>query len=178
MFIAKNYDLHMETPGCHPDSANWNATAVFENDISEVFPYLNALWPDAIYSPSAKQVVIRFNDRGVALKAHEITISQVPDRDTATIELEKIIAEINRIWMDRENLTPLEKPRKRLVAMDIYQLLPQTNCKLCGHPSCFAFASKLTVGEVDVQACTPLFHNDTYADKRQALLEMLAEASG
>ena len=177
MFIAKDYELRLETPGCHPDSANWNATAVFADDISEVFPYLNALWPDALYSPAAKQVVIRVNDRGVALKSHEITVSQVPDRDTATIELEKIIGEINRIWMDRENLTPLDKSRKRLVAMEIYQLLPQTNCRLCGHPSCFAFASKLTVGEADVQACTPLFDGDAYADKRQALLDMLAEAS-
>jgi ArsR family metal-binding transcriptional regulator len=119
----------------------------------------------------------RFEDRAVALKPHEITISNLPDRDSATIELEKILAEINRIWMDRENLTPLTTPRKRLVAMEIYQLLPQTNCKLCGVPSCFAFASKLTVGEADVTACTPLFEEDSYAEKRQALSDMLAESA-
>ena len=51
----------------------------------------------------------------MALKAREITISNLPDRDLATIEMEKIVAEINRIWMDRENLTPRHTPRKRLV---------------------------------------------------------------
>jgi 4Fe-4S ferredoxin len=67
--------------------------------------------------------------------------------------------------------------RKRLVAMEIYQLLPQTNCKLCGAPTCFAFAGKLTVGEADAEACTPLFEETQYAEKRQGLLDMLSEAA-
>ena len=79
--------------------------------------------------------------------------------------------------MDRENLTPLDAPRKRLVAMEIYQLLPQTNCKLCGKASCFAFASMVTVGEAEIKECTPLFEEEKYVDKRQALLDLLAEAA-
>ena len=177
MFIAKDYDLHLEAPACEPGAEYWNATATFKEDMSEVFPYLNAQWKDAIYSPGARQITFRYEDRSVALKPHEITISNLPDRDLATIELEKILAEINRIWMDRENLTPLHTPRKRLVAMEVYKLLPQTNCKVCGQPSCFAFASQLTVGEAKVEACTPLFEEDQYAEKRQALLDMLAEAT-
>ena len=177
MFIAKDYDLQLEAPGCEPGAEYWNATARFRDDISDVFPYLNAQWKGALYSPKAKHITFQMGDRAVALKANEITISNLPDRDTATIEMEKVLAEINRIWMDRENLTPLYTSRKRLVAMEIYQLLPQTNCKICGQPTCFAFASKITVGEADVHACTPLFDQDKYAEKRQALLGMLAEAA-
>jgi ArsR family metal-binding transcriptional regulator len=176
VFIAKDYDLHLEAPACEPGAEYWNATARFQSDISEVFPYLNAQWKDAVFSPGANQITFRYEGRAVALKAYEITISNLPDRDSAAIELEKVIGEINRIWMDRERLTPLHTARKRLVAMEIYQLLPQTNCKLCGEPSCFAFASKLTVGEAEVRHCTPLFDEEQYAEKRQALLDMLAEA--
>jgi len=177
MFIAKDYDLHLDAPGCEPGAEYWNATARFEDDISAVFPYLNAIWKNAIYSPGANQITYQTTDRAVALKRHEITISNLPDRDTATVEMEKVVADLNRIWMDRENLTPLHTARKRLVAMEIYQLLPQTNCKLCGQPSCFAFASKITVGEVKVEACTPLFDEAQYGEKRQALLDMLGEAN-
>jgi ArsR family metal-binding transcriptional regulator len=177
MFIAKDYDLHLDAPGCEPGAEYWNATARFEDDISAVFPYLNAIWKNAIFSPGANQITYQTEDRAVALKQHEITISNLPDRDTATVEMEKVVAELNRIWMDRENLNPLHTARKRLVAMEVYQLLPQTNCKLCGQPSCFAFASKITVGEVKVEACTPLFDEAQYGEKRQALLDMLGEAN-
>lgn len=177
MFIAKDYDLHLEAPACEPGAEYWNATARFQDDISAVFPYLNAQWKNAIYSPAAKQLTYQMANRAVALKTHEITISNLPDRDTATIEMEKVIADINRIWMDRENLTPLDTPRKRLVAMEIYQLLPQTNCKACGQASCFSFATKVTVSEAEIQACTPLFEEEQYVEKRQALLDLLAEAA-
>jgi ArsR family metal-binding transcriptional regulator len=177
MFIAKDYDLHLEAPGCEPGSEHWTATARFREDLSPAFPYLNGQWKDAVYNMAVQQITWRFGGRPVALKTREIIIGGLPDRDTATIELEKILAEINRIWMDREKLDPLYTPRRRLVAMEIYQLLPGTNCKACGQASCFGFAGKLTVGEVDVQACTPLFEEEEYADKRQALVAMLEEAA-
>ena len=178
MFIAKDYDLQLEAPACEPGAEYWNATARFNEDMSDVFPYLNAQWKDVIYSPAAKQLTWRFEEHGVAMKPYEITISNLRDRDTATIEMEKIVGEINRIWMDRENLDPLHTPRKRLVAMEIYQLLPQTNCKLCGQATCFAFASKITVGEAEAGQCTPLLGEEQYAEKRHALFEMLGDAAG
>jgi ArsR family metal-binding transcriptional regulator len=61
--------------------------------------------------------------------------------------------------------------------MEIYKLLPQTNCKVCGQPSCFAFASQVTVGAAGVDGCTPLLSEMRYIQQRQALLEMLAEAA-
>jgi acetyl-CoA decarbonylase/synthase complex subunit gamma len=41
-------------------------------------------------------------------------------------------------------------------ALDIYKLLPKTNCKLCGSPTCLAFAMKLAAGKVDVEQCPDL----------------------
>ena len=176
MFIIKDYELRLEPPGCKPGAEHWNATACFDYDISAVFPYLNAVWEGALYNPPAQQLACRVEDRAIAFKPREITIGSLPDRDTATVEMEKLIAKVNRIWMDRDLLTPRYTARKRLVAMEIYKLLPQTNCKLCDQPSCFAFASQVTVGAAGAEVCTPLFGEAQYAQQRQALLEMLTEA--
>jgi acetyl-CoA decarbonylase/synthase complex subunit gamma len=41
-------------------------------------------------------------------------------------------------------------------ALDIYKLLPKSNCKKCGFPTCLAFAMKLAAGKVDVDLCPDL----------------------
>jgi len=38
----------------------------------------------------------------------------------------------------------------------IYKLLPQTNCKQCGEPTCWIFASKLSVSQKTWGDCSPL----------------------
>jgi len=40
-----------------------------------------------------------------------------------------------------------------LTGLDIYKLLPKTNCKECGYPTCLAFAMKLAVKQAELAAC-------------------------
>ncbi|MGE5123627.1 MAG: acetyl-CoA decarbonylase/synthase complex subunit gamma [Acidobacteriaceae bacterium] len=40
-----------------------------------------------------------------------------------------------------------------LTGIQIYKLLPQTNCKECGFPTCLAFAMKLAAKQVELTAC-------------------------
>ena len=40
-----------------------------------------------------------------------------------------------------------------LSGMQIYKLLPRTNCKECGYPTCLAFAMKLAAKQVDLADC-------------------------
>jgi acetyl-CoA decarbonylase/synthase, CODH/ACS complex subunit gamma len=40
-----------------------------------------------------------------------------------------------------------------LSGIQIYKLLPQTNCKDCGFPTCLAFAMKLAAKQVELSAC-------------------------
>lgn len=44
----------------------------------------------------------------------------------------------------------------KAAAMDVYKLLPQTNCRDCGEASCMAFATKLSEKETDLTLCTEL----------------------
>ena len=40
-----------------------------------------------------------------------------------------------------------------LSGIQIYKLLPQTNCKECGFPTCLAFAMKLAAKQIELAAC-------------------------
>ncbi|MCL0103011.1 hypothetical protein M1O51_00060 [Dehalococcoidia bacterium] len=40
-----------------------------------------------------------------------------------------------------------------LTGIEIYKLLPKTNCKKCGFPTCLAFAMKLASGQTEPAAC-------------------------
>ena len=40
-----------------------------------------------------------------------------------------------------------------LTGIQIYKLLPQTNCKECGFPTCLAFAMKLAAKQVELSSC-------------------------
>src|SRR5512140_500520 len=40
-----------------------------------------------------------------------------------------------------------------LTGIQIYALLPQTNCKDCSFPTCLAFAMKLAAKQVELSAC-------------------------
>lgn len=41
-------------------------------------------------------------------------------------------------------------------AVEIYKLLPKTNCGSCGMPTCFGFATKVAAGMAQISACTNL----------------------
>ncbi len=42
-----------------------------------------------------------------------------------------------------------------LTAIDIYKLLPKTNCRECGFPTCLAFAMQVAAGKAGVDNCPP-----------------------
>ncbi len=40
-----------------------------------------------------------------------------------------------------------------LTGVEIFKLLPKTNCKKCGHPTCLAFAMKLAQRQASLDSC-------------------------
>jgi acetyl-CoA decarbonylase/synthase complex subunit gamma len=54
-----------------------------------------------------------------------------------------------------------------LSGIQIYKLLPQTNCKECGFPTCLAFAMKLAAKQVELSAC-PKVSDDAKAQLADA----------
>jgi acetyl-CoA decarbonylase/synthase complex subunit gamma len=61
---------------------------------------------------------------------------------------------------------------RELSPIDVYKLLPKTNCKECGEENCMAFATKLVNREVTLEKCKPLLAKE-YEKSYTQLKDML-----
>lgn len=64
---------------------------------------------------------------------------------------------------------------KELSPIDVYMLLPKTNCKECGEENCMAFATKIVNRTVVIMQCPPLLKKE-YEKAYKQLSEMLKPA--
>ncbi len=64
---------------------------------------------------------------------------------------------------------------RELSPIDVYKLLPRTNCKECGEENCMAFATKVVNREVSVEKCPPLLKKE-YEKSYNQLKDMLKPA--
>ena len=64
---------------------------------------------------------------------------------------------------------------KQLSPIDVYMLLPKTNCKECGEDNCMAFATKVVNREVNIDQCPPLLTKENEKNYNK-LKEMLKPA--
>jgi ArsR family metal-binding transcriptional regulator len=144
-------------------------------DISAVLPYLNATLRGAIYLPEAQALTWKKGGHNVAFHDYEIAVSNVEDREGAEKELKGLVDLINRTWERRAEIAPDTATRQRPTPMAIYKLLPNTNCKKCGEPTCYSFALKLAVSQKKLADCPPLAEPQ-YAGKLAGLETIIIES--
>jgi ArsR family metal-binding transcriptional regulator len=173
--LIEKYDLQVLTPPCEPGAERLTAKAKLVADIREVLPYLNATLRGAVYFPDAPALTWKKAGHNVAFHPYEIAVSNTVDRESAQKELDGLIALVNRTWERRAEITPSVEMRRRPTMMDVYKLLPQTNCKQCGQPTCYTFALKLAASQKRIEDCPPLFESQ-YAGKLAALQELVIDA--
>jgi len=174
--LLQSYTLDVFSPPCEPGAERWSVKAALDDDIGEVLPYLNATLKGAIYNHAARALTWRMGGHAIAIRPREIAISNLGDKDAAATEVKRVVEIINRTWERRAEITPSLEMRQRLKPMEVYKLLPATNCKECGQPTCFTFALKIAAGEAEPEQCAPLF-TDAYRNQREKLLTLMEGAS-
>ena len=169
--LINNYEIELSTPACDLESDVYAAKVSLDSDISEVLPYVNAKVEKGEFIPGIPVLVWREGGRRYALRPREIAISGLVDRDHAEELVTATVEWINSIWDDRESIEPsyatFEKPK----VLDIYKLLPRTNCKECGAPTCMALADMLAKDNKTLEECPPL-NDEECADKLTLLRDM------
>jgi ArsR family metal-binding transcriptional regulator len=173
--LIEKYDLEVFTPPCEPGAERLSAIARLNVDISTVMPYLNATLRGAVYHKQANALTWKKGGNNMAFHAYEIATSNVEDRQAAEKELKGLVDLVNRTWERRDEITPSYETRQRPTPMAVYQLLPRTNCKHCGEPTCWTFALKLVASQKQITDCPPLFEPQ-HKEKLSQLQAMVIEA--
>lgn len=171
--LIEDYDLEVESVPCAPGSEEFAAIVRLNVDISPVLPYLNRTLRGALYIAQAPSLAWKKGGRNIAFWPYKIAIGHLEDRVQAQKVAQGLVDLVNRTWARREEIEPDYEMHKRPGPMEIYKLLPETNCKACGQPTCFIFATKLVMGHVRLEDCTPL-QEPQYARQQAQLAELLA----
>jgi ArsR family metal-binding transcriptional regulator len=156
---------------CMADETKVRLVAHLSGDLTHVLPYLNAEMRQACYNVDGPSLTFMEGYRLVTLSAQRIAIGKADEIVDAWRLLEEIRIRINETWARRASITPSYEMRSKPPVLEIYKRLPRTNCKLCGEPTCLAFAAKLRMGEGKLSQCTPVFDGE-YMRLRAALVEV------
>jgi len=175
--LIHGYRLELSEIPCIPGAAAWNARAVLEDSIGEVLPYLNTELKGTDYHSDRETLIWKNGGRKYAFRPHEIAVAPVEDREQARGLVDDMVGVVNTIWRRRADIKPSFRRRCRPVLMDIYKLLPATNCRECGYPSCMAYAAQLREGKTELSQC-PYLSGDSCATIRSQLAHESGDSRG
>jgi DNA-binding CsgD family transcriptional regulator/ArsR family metal-binding transcriptional regulator len=127
-----------------------------DTEVSVLFPYINGVIPAAVLLE--KPLFIRFMLDGFlcGLYPDHGVAALFEDRDQALEFLERLLAFLNDLNRRRESLEPNYKTWNPVPILDIFRILPRTNCRQCGYPSCLAFAAALSKQQTAPDCCPGL----------------------
>lgn len=157
---------------CIADPTKNRIIAELSDDVSPVFPYLNAVVSNLMYNPGANTVTVKRGGRILTFYPHVAVMAKVDGEEDAVAQLCWFQELCNDTWRRRQEITPCHERRKQLGMLDVYQLLPKLNCRACGEASCLAFAIRLLFGELGLEACSQLT-TPQYAEGGRRLAELM-----
>jgi len=161
-FINKERRMYLEsialthTTPCLAEPGKIIVTGKPSRPLDEVLPYLASLPNVIAYNPIAKSLTLQRKPGFITLFSERISITQVKDVQEGLDLLEALREAINATWEQRHALKPVTARRTPPRLLDIYAILPQTNCKQCGEPTCFTFALKLVTSQKKLADCPSL----------------------
>jgi len=169
--LLHNYALRIVLAECNPSSEKVNALVELSEDISEVLPYLNTVLRGFQYSDDEKILTVKRKGRLITFRRQQIAITKLEDEKEAREVMEELKQVVNETYENKDHIKPTYTSKSVPRPTDIYKLLPGTNCKKCGVPTCFAFAFKLTNNELDWKQC-PLLLEEKFEANRLKLSEI------
>ena len=140
--------------------------------LDEILPYLATLPSVIAYNPQAHTLTFRRQPGFLTLYSDRVYITQVSNVDEGLELLAALTEAINATWEGRASLFVMTAARRAPRPLDIWSLLPQTNCKQCGEQTCMAFACNLLLNRRELAECLPLYEDPAFSERRATLEAM------
>jgi ArsR family metal-binding transcriptional regulator len=171
--LIDSYDLKIDVSGHSSEVFEYEAIAHLQTDIREVLPYLNATLRSGLYLPDAPAFSWRKDDHKIGFWPDRIAVETLESREQASEKIRELVDLVNDVWARRAEIEPDYTMRQNLQPLELFKLLPQTNCKVCGEASCFAFALKLAAGQVQLTECEPVLTEEQHSERKDRLEELI-----
>ena len=140
----------------NPSAQHLRCFAQPDGDLSLVLPYLNTRLKGHEFCPDPPALTLKYRGKMITLTAHEIAINIVKDQTEAEEILEWLRQEINATWERRGEIVPSFEVAAPPRIFEIFKLLPHTNCRGCGQPTCMVFAVQVGQGAQRLNDCPHL----------------------
>jgi ArsR family metal-binding transcriptional regulator len=154
--LLTSYSKEIFRPECNPSFQSLHCIAHLDQDIAEALPYLNATLGGFEYLKDPPAVTFRIHGKLITVHPREIAVNALRDEEEADKILEWMKREINDAWDNREKITPSYEGAPKPKILEILKLLPKTNCRECGQPTCMVFAALAAQGVKDEEDCPAL----------------------
>ena len=166
MLLSRYHPRFVRPP--NPSAQHLRCFARLEGDLSEVLPYLNTRLHGHEFCPDPPSLTLKYRAKMITLTAHEIAINIVQDQNEAEEILEWLKQEINATWERRGEIVPRFEVAAQPRIFEIFKLLPRTNCRACGQPTCLVFAVQASQGAQRLADCANL-EKENYRKLREYL---------
>ncbi len=154
--LLENYELEIFNSKCNPGAIAVHCFAHLAQDVSDVLPYLNTILGGFEYLRDPPSVTFKAQGKLITVHGRKIAVNALKDEAEARKIIEWLKREINDTWDRRDQIEPSSQSTPRPKLFEILKLLPKTNCKACGEPTCMVFAARVAEGAKGIQSCSEL----------------------
>lgn len=151
--LLESYTLEIFNSECMPGAMAIHCFAHLDQDVREAIPHLNAVLGGFTYVKDPPTVTFQAQGKLITVHPRKIAINALKDEAEAKKIVEWLKREINDAWENRDNIEPSYESAPRPSILEILKLLPKTNCKECGQPTCMVFATQVADGAKGPEDC-------------------------
>jgi ArsR family metal-binding transcriptional regulator len=142
--------------------------------LDEILPLIAAISPSVIaFNPRTPSLTLRRQPGFITFYRDQVIVTQVKDVSEGLEMVSALRDLVNLCWQRRASVQPATEARQAPRPLDVWALLPRTNCKRCGESTCVAFASRLLLRKTEPDECPILAQDADFAARRAQLMALL-----